>query len=177
MFPEDWQAVIDVHLTGHFNFNRAAINLFREQNYGRIIMVSSTSGLLGNPGQSNYGAAKAGIAAFTQIAAMELARYGIRCNAIAPAARTRMTEATPGLGDVVKAPDDPSHFDVWDPANVAPLVAYLAAEQCPVNGQVFFVRGGLIQLFRSWALGEAIERPGRWTVEELETELKRLVGD
>ena len=183
MSEEEWDAVIAVHLKGHFAPTRFAAAYWRDRAKAgdpvkaSVINTSSTSGLLGNPGQSNYGAAKAGIAAFTQIGAMELARYGIRSNAIAPAARTRMTEATPGLGDVVKAPDDPSHFDVWDPANVSPLVAYLAAEQCAVNGQVFFIRGGTIQLFRPWALGEAIERPGRWTVDELETELKRLVGD
>ena len=86
MFPEDWQAVIDVHLTGHFNINRAAINLFREQNYGRIIMVSSTSGLLGNVGQCNYGAAKLGIVALARIVAMENASRGITVNVICPSA-------------------------------------------------------------------------------------------
>src|SRR6202048_2140683 len=100
MFPEDWQAVIDVHLTGHFNINRAAINLFREQNYGRIIMVSSTSGLLGNVGQCNYGAAKLGIVALARIVAMENASRGITANVICPSADTRMTRSVP-------APQDP----------------------------------------------------------------------
>src|SRR5207249_5757492 len=100
-----------------------------------IVNTSSTSGLIGNPGQANYGAAKAGIAAFTVIAAQELQRYGVRVNAIAPAARTRMTEATPGLSEVVKAPSDAGRFDVWDPANVSPLVAWLATENCPVTGR------------------------------------------
>ena len=95
MFPEDWQAVIDVHLTGHFNINRAAINLFREQNYGRIIMVSSTSGLLGNVGQANYGAAKFGIVALARIVAMENASRGITVNVICPSADTRMTRSVP----------------------------------------------------------------------------------
>src|SRR5580704_10040925 len=84
MFPEDWQAVIDVHLTGHFNVNRAAINLFREQNYGRIIMVSSTSGLLGNIGQTNYGSAKFAVVAMARIVAMENQSRGITANVIAP---------------------------------------------------------------------------------------------
>src|SRR6266581_2436373 len=95
MFPEDWQAVIDVHLTGHFNVNRAAVNVFREQNYGRMIMVSSTSGLLGNIGQCNYGAAKLGIVALARIVAMENASRGITVNVICPSADTRMTRSVP----------------------------------------------------------------------------------
>ena len=103
MFPEDWQAVIDVHLTGHFNVSRAAINLFREQNYGRIIMVSSTSGLLGNVGQCNYGAAKLGIVALARIVAMENAARGITVNVIAPSADTRMTRSVPTPKDPAAA--------------------------------------------------------------------------
>ncbi|HEX2039988.1 MAG TPA: SDR family oxidoreductase [Acidimicrobiales bacterium] len=183
MSEEEWDSVVTVHLKGHFAPTRFAAAYWRDRAKAgdavkaSVINTSSTSGLLGNPGQTNYGAAKAGIAAFTQICAMELLRYGVRSNAIAPAARTRMTEATPGLGDVVKPPDDPERFDVWDPANVSPLVAYLAMERCTVNGQVFFIRGGTIQLFRPWALGETIDRNERWTVEELETEMKRLVRE
>src|SRR3712207_8229086 len=112
MTEEEWDAVIHVHLKGHFVPTRWAATYWRERfKAGKdvkasVINTSSTSGLLGNPGQANYGAAKAGIAAFNVITAMELDRYGVRCNAIAPAARTRLTEATPGLGDVVKAPED-----------------------------------------------------------------------
>src|ERR1700756_1659931 len=95
MFPEDWQAVIDVHLTGHFNVNRAAINLFRDQGYGRMIMVSSTSGVVGNGGQANYGAPKMGIVALARIVAMENAAKGITANVILPSADTRMTRAVP----------------------------------------------------------------------------------
>ena len=141
-----------------------------------VVTTSSTSGLLGNPGQSNYGAAKAGIAAFTVIAAEELMRYGVRVNAIAPAARTRMTEQTPGLADIVRAPADAAVFDSWDPANVSPLVAYLATESCPATGRVFFVQGGQIRLFRPWTMTESIERDGRWTVAELQAEMHRLGG-
>ena len=183
MTEDEWDAVMTVHLKGHFAPTRFAAAYWRDRSKAgdpvkaSVINTSSTSGLLGNPGQSNYGAAKAGIAAFTQICAMELVRYGVRSNAIAPAARTRMTESTPGLGDVVKPPEDPDRFDVWDPANVAPLVGYLAAEQCTVNGRVFFIRGGTIQLFRPWALGETLEHSTRWTIEELQTEMKRLVGN
>ena len=122
MTEEDWDAVIHVHLKGHFVPTRFAANYWREQSKAgkevkaAIINTSSTSGLLGNAGQGNYGAAKAGIAALTVISAMELSRYGVRANAIAPAARTRMTENTPGLSDIVKAPGEGT-FDAWAPDN------------------------------------------------------------
>src|SRR5579884_2586605 len=112
MTEEEWDSVITVHLKGHFVPTRWAAAYWREQSKAgkevkaAVVHTSSTSGLLGNPGQTNYGAAKAGIGAFTIITAQELARYGVRVNAIAPAARTRLTEATPGLGDIVKPPDD-----------------------------------------------------------------------
>jgi len=138
------------------------------------VNTSSTSGLLGNPGQTNYGAAKAGIAAFTVIAAAELSRYGVRVNAIAPAARTRMTEQTPGLGDIVKAPTDPGKFDVWDPANISPLVVYLSAEACPFTGKVFFVQGGQVRVFQPWTMTDTLEKRDRWTVAELADELPKL---
>ena len=126
MTEDEWDAVIAVHLKGHFVPTRFAATYWREQTKAgktvnaSVINTSSTSGLLGNPGQANYGAAKAGIAAFTVIIAKELVRYGVRVNAIAPAARTRLTKSTPGLGDIVKAPDEPGTFDIWDPANVSP---------------------------------------------------------
>jgi NAD(P)-dependent dehydrogenase (short-subunit alcohol dehydrogenase family) len=107
---------------------------------------------------------------------MELERYGVRVNAIAPAARTRMTEATPGLSDVVKAPEDASRFDIWDPANVSPMVAYLATENCPVTGRVFFVQGGKVQNMTPWTMADVIEKDDRWTVAELENEVKKLIG-
>jgi NAD(P)-dependent dehydrogenase (short-subunit alcohol dehydrogenase family) len=182
MSEEEWDAVIHVHLKGHFVPTKFAASYWREQTKaGRtvkanVINTSSTSGLLGNPGQTNYGAAKAGIAAFSVIAAMELERYGVRVNAIAPAARTRMTEATPGLGDVVKAPEDASRFDIWDPANVSPMVAYLATENCPVTGRVFFVQGGKVQNMTPWTMADVIEKDDRWTVAELENEVKKLIG-
>src|SRR5947209_12752692 len=143
MTEEEWDAVIHVHLKGHFVPTRWAAAYWREQTKAgktvkaNVVNTSSTSGLLGNPGQTNYTAAKAGLGAFTIIAAQELVRYGVRCNAIAPAARTRLTESTPGLGDIVKAPEA-GGFDVWDPANISPLVAYLGTENCPANGKMFF---------------------------------------
>jgi NAD(P)-dependent dehydrogenase (short-subunit alcohol dehydrogenase family) len=181
MTEDEWDAVIHVHLKGHFVPTRHAAAYWREQTKAgkevkaSVINTSSTSGLLGNPGQSNYGAAKSGIASFSQIAAMELGRYGVRVNAIAPAARTRMTEATPGLGDIVQPPEDPSKFDVWNPANISPLVAYLATEDCPATGKVFFVQGGTVRLFQPWTMTETIEKSDRWTVSELQTEMKKLL--
>ena len=182
MTEDEWDAVINVHLKGHFIPTRWAAAYWREQTKAgkpmraNVVNTSSTSGLLGNPGQTNYGAAKAGIAAFTIICGMELERYGVRCNAIAPAARTRMTEATPGLSEVVKPPDDPGKFDIWNPANISPLVAYLSTENCPANGKVFFIQGGKVQYFQPWTLAEAIEKDDRWTVAELETEMKKLIS-
>ncbi len=182
MEESEWDSVIHVHLKGHFVPTHWAANHWREQSKAgkevdaAIVNTSSTSGLIGNPGQANYGAAKAGIAAFTIIAAQELQRYGVRVNAIAPAARTRMTEATPGLSDVVKAPSDTAKFDVWDPANVSPLVAYLASESCPATGKVFLVQGGKVQVFQPWTLTEMIDKNDRWTVSELQSEMKQLLG-
>ena len=182
MTEEEWDSVIQVHLKGHFVPTRWAAAYWREQSKAgkevkaNIVNTSSTSGLLGNPGQTNYGAAKAGIGAFTVICAQELSRYGVRSNAIAPAARTRMTEATPGLGDIVKAPEDPGTFDVWNPANISPLVAYLSTENCQAQGKVFFVQGGTVKLFQGWTMTEGIEKNDRWTVADLESEMKKLVG-
>ncbi len=182
MTEEEWDSVIAVHLKGHFVPTRWAAAYWREQTKAgkdvkaSVINTSSTSGLLGNPGQTNYGAAKAGIGAFTVIAAQELVRYGIRVNGIAPAARTRLTEATPGLGDMVQPPEDPGVFDVWDPANVSPLVAYLATEDCPATGKMFFVQGGSVKIMQGWSMGEGVEKDERWTVAELQSELKDLLS-
>ncbi len=178
----DWDAVINVHLKGHFVPTRHAATYWRERAKAghpvnaSIINTSSTSGLLGNIGQSNYGAAKAGIAAFTVIIAEELGRYGVRANAIAPAARTRMTESTPGLADYVVKPSDEAAFDVWDPANISPLVATLAMADCTATGRVFFVQGGTVRLFQNWTMTETLERDDRWAVADLAAQLPALLG-
>jgi len=178
---DDWDSVIKVHLKGHFVPTRHAATYWREQaKQGKqvkacIINTSSTSGLIGNVGQSNYGAAKSGIASFSVIIAEELGRYGVRVNAIAPAARTRMTESTPGLSDVVKAPTDGATFDAWDPANISPLVAALAVEDCPATGEVFFVQGGTVRRFQNWTMKETLEKNERWTVADLSAELPKLL--
>jgi NAD(P)-dependent dehydrogenase (short-subunit alcohol dehydrogenase family) len=181
MTEEEWDSVIHVHLKGHFVPTRWAAAYWRERSKAgeevkaAIVNTSSTSGLLGNPGQANYGAAKAGIAALTVISAQELSRYGVRVNAIAPAARTRMTESTPGLSELVQAPTDSAAFDVWDPANISPLVAYLATEECPVNGKVFFVQGGKVQHFQPWTLTNALDKDAKWTIEELARDVPSIV--
>jgi len=177
---EDWDAVINVHLKGHFVPMRHAATYWRERAKAghvvkaSVINTSSTSGLLGNVGQSNYGAAKAGIAALTVITAEELGRYGVRVNAIAPAARTRMTESTPGLSDYVVKPADAAVFDVWDPANISPLVATLAMEDCAATGKVFFVQGGTVRKFQNWTMTETLEKNDRWSVQELAEALPSL---
>ena len=177
---DDWDSVINVHLKGHFVPTRHAATYWREQAKAgqtvkaSIISTSSTSGLLGNVGQTNYGAAKAGIAAFTMIIAEELGRYGVRANAIVPAARTRMTESTPGLMDYVVKPSDAAVFDIWDPANISPLVATLAMEDCAATGQVFFIQGGTVRKFQNWTMTETLEKNDRWTVSELAEELPKL---
>ena len=178
---EDWDAVINVHLKGHFVPTRHAATYWREQaKAGKVVKASvintsSTSGLLGNVGQSNYGAAKSGIASFSLIIAEELGRYGVRVNAIAPAARTRMTESTPGLSDYVVKPTDAAVFDVWDPANISPLVATLAMEDCAATGQVFFVQGGTVRKFQNWTMTETLENNDRWSVSELARQLPSLL--
>lgn len=181
MSEEDWDTVVAVHLKGHFVPTRFAAAHWRaEVKAGRtveaaVVNTTSTSGLAGNPGQANYGAAKAGIAAFTLICAQELAPYGVRVNAVSPLARTRMTETLPSLAQLFAPPADPAAFDVWDPANVAPLVGYLASSACTTTGRIFLAQGGRIQLFEPWSLGERIEKAGRWTVSELAEAVPRLV--
>jgi NAD(P)-dependent dehydrogenase (short-subunit alcohol dehydrogenase family) len=179
MTDGEWDDVIRVHLRGHFMPARAAARYWREQSKAgnslrpSLINTTSTSGLYNNPGQSNYGAAKTAIATLTIIAQRELDRYGVKANAIAPAACTRLTLATPGISaDVVQAPAE--GFDAWDPANVSPFVAYLATADCPIKGRVFFVAGGGIHLFQPFAIIDSISKEGRWTVDELATEAARL---
>ncbi len=182
MTEEEWDAVITVHLKGHFVPTRWAASYWREQKKAgkdvkaNIINTSSTSGLLANPGQTNYGAAKSGIATFTQICAKELKQYGVRSNAIAPAARTRLTEATPGLGEIIQPPAEPGAFDVWDPANISPLVAYLATADCPFTGECFFVQGGKVSRFQPWTMAQTIEVDHRWAVAELAAEMPKLLS-
>ena len=183
MSEAEWDDVVRVHMKGHFVPTRWAATYWREQVKAgedvkaNLIHTSSTSGLLGNPGQTNYGAAKAGIGSFSIICAKELGRYGVRSNCIAPAARTRLTESTPGLGEIVKPPEDAEAFDVWDPANVSPLVAYLATADCPFTGETFYVQGGTVKLMDPWRIGDGVEQPERWTVDGLRDALAKFVPE
>jgi NAD(P)-dependent dehydrogenase (short-subunit alcohol dehydrogenase family) len=178
MTEEEWDAVVTVHLKGHFAPTRWAAAYWREQHragMGRprnVVHTSSTSGLFANPGQANYGAAKTGIATFGQIAAKELARYGVKSNTIAPGARTRLTMAVAGLEDVMKPKE--GAFDPWDPANVSPLVAYLASADCVFSGETFLVSGGNVTMMESWARGAHVERDSKWSVADLSAALAPL---
>ena len=171
MSESEWDSVIQVHLKGHFAPTHHAAAYWREQAKAGItkprnlVHTSSTSGLFSNPGQANYGAAKSGIATFSQICAKELSRYNVKSNAIAPAARTRLTMATPGLEDVMAAKD--GKCDEWDPANVSPLVAYLASDLCEFSGETFYVQGGQVTRVATWAMAEEIKQDDRWTVSAL----------
>jgi NAD(P)-dependent dehydrogenase (short-subunit alcohol dehydrogenase family) len=139
-----------------------------EQIAGSVINTASASGVtLPNAGQSNYGAAKAAIAALTRVAAEELERYGVRVNAIAPIARTRLTLATPGMGAIFAQPVEEGEFDYFSPANIAPIVAYLATEKCAFTGQVFEVQGGAISKLGGWHSEAVIETEGPWTIENV----------
>jgi NAD(P)-dependent dehydrogenase (short-subunit alcohol dehydrogenase family) len=149
MTVDEWDAVIKVHLRGHFLPTHFACAHWKDTGTrGRIVCTASTSGILGNFGQANYGAAKAGIAAFSTIVAMEMARYGVTCNAIAPAARTRMTESAYGQISDMSATDDVS-FDFWHPDNVAPFVTFLCSDDAAdISGKVFGVQGDAVELYQ-----------------------------
>lgn len=183
MTEAEWDAVIAVHLKGHFAPSRWAAAYWREQHKAgvtkprNIVHTSSTSGLFANPGQSNYGAAKTGIATFSQILAKELARYNVKSNSIAPAARTRLTMATPGLGDRIAEPENKGAFDEWDPANISPLVAYLSSAKCEFTGETFFVKGGEVTRIRSWERAESIDQDDRWGVAELTVALNKMASE
>ena len=174
MSEDEWDAVINVHLKGHFVPLHFAATYWREQAKNgtpvkaSVINTSSTSGLFGNAGQTNYGAAKTGIATLAIIAQMELDRYGVRVNAIAPSAMTRLIQTIPGIENRPKPKE--GEFNPSDPANVSPFVAYLATEDCPIKGKVFYVAGGTVGLFQPFAIVDRIQRDGRWTVGELEKE-------
>ncbi len=181
MSEEDWDAVIQGQLRATFAPSRVFAAHWRDESKaGRphlasVVNVSSTSGLIGAVGQTNYGAAKAGIAALTVILAQELSRYGVRVNAVTPVARTRMTQDLPVIGEMVAAPADPDVFDVYHPGNVSPLVGWLLTEGCAANGRVFYAKGGEIREFAGWSYGWTVDKGARWTVAELDEELSGRV--
>jgi NAD(P)-dependent dehydrogenase (short-subunit alcohol dehydrogenase family) len=178
MSEAEWDAVIAVHLKGHFAPTRHAAAHWRERSkageelHARVINTSSPSGVFGNVGQTNYGAAKAGIAGFTLIAAQELARYGVTVNCLAPNARTRMTEETFEMGAA------PEGFDPLDPANMSPVVVALCADEAQgITGQVFHVWGGAVNALRGWTAGELFDSPERWDADALLAELRERFPD
>ncbi|GHF19454.1 short-chain dehydrogenase [Amycolatopsis deserti] len=177
---QEWDAVIRVHLKGHFAPLRHAAEYWRgEAKAGRmpsarVINTSSGAGLLGSVGQSNYSAAKAGIAGLTVVAAAELARYGITVNAIAPSARTRMTEEV--FADAMARPD--SGFDVMAPENISPLVVWLGSvESAGVTGRVFEVEGGKVSLAQAWRHGPSVDKGSRWEPSELGPVVEKLIAE
>ena len=177
---EEWDAVMHVHLRGTFGpAHFAAVHWRQRAKAGetldaRLINTTSPSGIYGNVGQANYGAAKAGIAAFTVIAAMELAPYGVTVNAIAPAAATRMTIP---LARGASAPASEGSFDPRSPDNIAPLVVWLGSpESAHVTGRVFNVRGGTISVAEGWRAGPSAQRERRWDPAELGPVVTDLVG-
>lgn len=178
MAEAEWDAVIGVHLKGTFNCSHHAAAYWRalydetqSPVGGRIINTSSPSGLYGNFGQSNYGAAKAGIAAFTVIVAQELRKIGVTVNAVSPSARTRMTEQAFGA---IAAPE--GGFDLFAPENIAPIVAYLATDDAAgITGQVFGVQGGSIALLRGWMPEAVMDKGGAWEPSELVEAIENIV--
>jgi NAD(P)-dependent dehydrogenase (short-subunit alcohol dehydrogenase family) len=173
MSEEDFDGVIAVHLKGTFNLTRHAADYWREQAKTgaevdrEIVNTSSGAGLHGNVGQTNYVAAKAGIAAMTIVNGAELKRYHVRANCIAPIARTRLTLATPGIGEVMDKPQ-------FAPERVSPLVAYLATAECPFTGQVFSVYGNGVGLYQGWSIAEDIDTRDVTSVAELAVAMDKL---
>ena len=176
---EDWDLVMKVHLKGHFCLANILGRRWRDaakagqKIEARIINTSSGAGLQGSVGQSNYSAAKGGIASLTLVQAAEMARYGITVNGLAPAARTSMTESA--MPDVVKAPSDGS-FDAWSPDNVAPLVVWLGSlESSHVTGKLFESQGGRISMCDGWRTDATLDKGARWQPEELGPIVNQLI--
>ena len=174
MTEQEWDDVISVHLKGTFTVVKHASMVFRQQRSGRIITFSSSSGLYGNSGQANYGAAKDGVAGFTRVVARDLGRYGVTANSVAPAAVTRMTASAPQASHTLRASqaitsDIPSWETIrGEPEDIAPFVTWLASDEAGhVNGRVFYVNDGIVALLNEPAPVRTIRKDGRWTVDEL----------
>jgi NAD(P)-dependent dehydrogenase (short-subunit alcohol dehydrogenase family) len=191
MSEQEWDDVIAVHLNGHFNTIKPASILMRQQRYGRIVNYSSISGLGGNPGQANYGAAKAGIAGLTRVVARDLGRYGVTCNAIAPGANTRMTASVSDQSRALRAGvaggggaggaaevdiRRPVMPELRDAEYVAPMTVWLCTDAAwDVNGKVFHVAGGNISLASEESAGKTIAKAGMWSVDELATMVPNIL--
>ena len=180
MTEQEWDDVISVHLKGTFTVVKHACILFRQQRSGRIITFSSTSGLYGNSGQSNYGAAKDGIAGFTRVVARDMGRYGVTANAISPTASTRMTGSIPEDAASLRAARGISRASPTmrgGPDDIAPMATWLASDAAAhVNGHVFHVTEGLVTLLNEPEPVKTINKPGKWTVEELARVMPVTIG-
>jgi NAD(P)-dependent dehydrogenase (short-subunit alcohol dehydrogenase family) len=177
---DEWDAVVRVHLRGHFAVSRHAAAYWRDRSkvgdpvVGRIVNTSSGAGLLGSVGQAAYAAAKAGIAALTLVQAAELGRYGVTANAIAPSARTRMTEGV--FTEMMARPE--SGFDAMDPANVSPFVVWLGStESSDVTGRVFELEGGVVSVADGWHHGPSRDKGDRWDPAELGPIVRELLAE
>lgn len=182
MTEAEWDAIMSVHLKGHFCISSHAVHYWRDQSKAgkpvsaRIINTTSGAGLQGSIGQSNYAAAKAGIAALTLNQAAELKRYGITANAVAPAARTGMTTAVDAMAERMAPPTDGS-FDYWAPENVSSLLAWLASEESAnITGRVFEAEGGKISIADGWRTTEGVERNCRWEPSEVAVAMDELLN-
>ena len=182
MTEAEWDAIMAVHLKGHFCISSHAVHYWRDQAKAgkkidaRIINTTSGAGLQGSIGQSNYAAAKAGIAALTLNQAAELARYGITANAIAPSARTGMTTAVEAMAERMKKPDDGS-FDFFAPENVSSLVVWLGSTQSAhVTGKVFESEGGRICICDGWRTTDGVDKGARWEPAEVGEAMKQLLA-
>jgi NAD(P)-dependent dehydrogenase (short-subunit alcohol dehydrogenase family) len=169
---DEWDAVVRVHLKGHFCVSRWAAAHWRDRAKAgdtvdaRIVNTSSGAGLLGSIGQAAYSAAKGGIATLTLVQAAELGRYGVTANALAPSARTRMTETV--FADTMAAPDDPGAFDAAAPENISPLVAWLvSAQSAHVTGRMFEIEGGKVGVADGWQHGPTVDKGARGDAAEL----------
>ena len=184
MSEAEWDAIMAVHLKGTFNCTRHAAAYWRKESKegrdrkGSVINMASDAGLVGNPGQTNYGSAKAGIAAFTVISAAEIGRYGIRVNCIVPMARTRLTTETPGaVGEMMSQKPPEGELDIYDPANTASVIVYLASDEAKdISGRVFHTQGGRIDLMSGWHPVKTIKKEKTsWEVSELVNRMKELM--
>ena len=184
MTEAEWDAVIDVHLKGTFTVAKHACIVFRQQRSGCIITFSSTSGLYGNSGQANYGAAKDGIAGFTRGVARDMGRYGVRVNGISPGASSRMTATVPQSAREIRVASGiqssaagPTLQLTREPEDIAPFVTWLASDKAEgVNGHIFHVTGGEVSLMNNPEAVRTMYKPGRWTVEEIATIFPQSVG-
>ena len=177
MTEAEWDAVVRVHLKGHAAPSHHAVKYWRQKAKSgqevraSVVHTSSVAGLVGNFGQANYSAAKLGIVALSQVVATEVGHYGVRSNAISPSARTRLALTIPGSEEFLQPPENEQELDIYHPANVSPLVGWLAQEDCPVTRQIFHVIGNRILVVSMPQVVTTLQCAGRWTLEQLDEQI------